>query len=77
MIYKLVMNRWNGDELIQDVPILETNSLWVLHETAIACRMVCNLTGLAGYEFTGLVNLEDDLTAENIAKEIVNGRQEI
>ena len=77
MIYKLVMNRWNGDELIEDVPILETNSLWVLHEAARACRKVCELTGVAGYEFPGLVNLEDDLTAENIAKEIMNGRQEI
>lgn len=71
MIYKLVMNRWNGDELIEDVPILETNSLQVLYETAKACNKVCKLTGLAGYEFVGLVNLDDNNTADKIADEIV------
>lgn len=71
MIYKLVMQRWNGDELIEDVTILETNSIQTLYETAKACNNVCKLTGLAGYEFVGIVNLTDYDTADKIANEIV------
>ena len=71
MIYKLVMQRWNGDELIEDVPILETNSIQTLYETSKACNTVCKLTGLAGYEFVGIVNLADYDTADKIANEIV------